>query len=116
MPQGRLSDQPAQSAVSVQMQYDWNSATEKIFGSALSRPDVYQRATTLVGQTVRVLRARGEGADALLDAWEHPHDLMKQVLADDTHLSCEGLDVSQVVAAACAMRYREVVEELAAII
>lgn len=114
MSQNLPVNQPEQPAITAELQRDWSQAAEKIFGSAVSQPDVYQRVTTLVGLMVADLRDRREGTEGLLTAWEQPNELMQRVLAGNSRLSSEGLDVSQVVAATCSMRYREVVDEQAA--
>jgi len=114
MSQNLPGNQPVQPAITAELQREWSQAAEKIFGSAMSRPDVYQRVTTLVGLMVADLRDRREGTEGLLAAWEQPNELMQRVLTGDSRLSGEGLDVSQVVAATCSMRYREVLDEQAA--
>lgn len=114
MTESHVSGNSGQSVIPQDVQRNWNHAAEQVFGSALSRPDIYQRATTVVGKVVAVLRARAAGTDELLYACEAPDELVGRVLAEQKGLSVEGLDVSQLVAAACAMRYREVVDESAA--
>lgn len=114
MTESRVSGNPAPAAISPELQRDWTRAAEQLFGSALSRPDLYQRATILVGQAAGVLRARRAGVEDLLGAYEAPGGLIGEVIAGDSSLSIDGLDPTQIVAAACAMRYREVVDETAA--
>lgn len=96
-------------------QRNWNRIAEGLFGSALSRPDIYQRVTTIIGLTATLLRDRHAGAEELLAVCDAPDNLIADVLAANPHVSLEGLDAAQLVAGACAMRYREVVEESAAL-
>lgn len=96
-------------------QRNWNRIAEGLFGSALSRPDIYQRVTIIIGLTATLLRDRHAGAEELLAVCDAPDELIADVAAANPQVSLEGLDAAQLVAGACAMRYREVVEETAAL-
>lgn len=101
--------------VPADLQQSWNRSAEQLFSSALSRPDIYQRVTTLIGKTAAMLRDRHAGAIELIAAAQSPDDLLSDVMAGDDRLSLDELDPFGLVGAACAMRYREVVEESAAL-
>ena len=106
-------DKDAASEVPASVRAEWAAAAERVFAPGLNNPGAYQQATRLIGQALQILRQGGAGFGPLLDAHEGPHVLMDRVLIADRSLSSGGFDPAQVVAAACAMRYREVVEEVA---
>lgn len=108
-------DQVEPGGIPLDLQREWNRVAEQLFGSAMSRPDIYQRVTTLIGITATALRERRAGAQELLAACAAPQALMDAVLAGHPGVSMDGLDAAGLVAASCAMRLREVVEEEAAL-
>lgn len=90
----------------------WAATSERAFATTLHQPDVYVRTTRLVSAITRELRRRGRGFAPLLEAWRGRDELVHDVAGSDGALSVEGLDTEAIAAAAFAMRYREVLEEI----
>jgi hypothetical protein len=76
----------------------------------MARPDVYQQAVSLIQQLVGRLRETCLDLPSLLAAHERGGDLVDE-LAEGADA---GIQPGLVAAAACAMRYRELVASLAA--
>lgn len=115
MSESRTPNPEAPAEIPADLVRSWNQTAEQLFGSALSRPDIYQRVTTLIGATATALRERHAGAEELLAACAAPDATLAAILVGDPRVSLDGLDPTKLVAAACAMRYREVVQENAAL-
>lgn len=115
MSESDISDPQQRAVVPADVLREWNRSAEQLFSSALSRTDIYERVTVLIGSTVQLLRARHAGATDLLAACAAPDALLAEVVGTDPALSIDGLDPAKLVAAASAMRYREVVDENAAL-
>jgi len=76
----------------------------------MARPDVYQQSVTLIQQLLGRLRGTCPDLPALLAAHERGGDLV----ADLAGAADTGIQPDLVAAAACAMRYRELMASLAA--
>jgi hypothetical protein len=76
----------------------------------MARPDVYQQSVTLIQQLLGRLRDTCPDLPALLAAHERGGDLV----ADLAGAADTGIQPDLVAAAACAMRYRELMASLAA--
>ena len=88
----------------------WDEAEARLFPTIMARPDVYQRAVGLIQQVVGRLRETCLDLPGLLAAHERGADLADEV----TGGADIGISPGLVAAAACAMRYRELVASLAA--
>ncbi|WP_326644188.1 hypothetical protein OG884_09500 [Streptosporangium sp. NBC_01755] len=91
----------------------WTAASERAFPASIHQPEIYLRTTRLVGAVAQELRGSGRGVDPLLEAWSERGDLVRRVADSDDLLTVDGLDVEVVAGVAFAMRYREVLEEVA---
>jgi hypothetical protein len=88
----------------------WDEAEARLFPTIMARPDVYQQSVTLIQQLLGRLRETCPDLPSLLAAHERGGDLVDE-LAEGADA---GLQPGLVAAAACAMRYRELVASLAA--
>jgi hypothetical protein len=79
----------------------WDQAEAKIFPLVMARPEVYERALRVIAELAARLRAICPDLPALLAAQEQGADLVTE--------PCPGVGPELIAAAACAMRYREVV-------
>ena len=91
----------------------WTAASERAFPASIHQPEIYLRTTRLVGAVAQELRGRGRGVESLLEAWSEHGDLVRRVADSGDLLTVDGLDVEAVAGIAFAMRYREVLEEVA---
>lgn len=85
----------------------WDEAEARLFPTIMAQPDVYQESVTLIQRLLGRLRETCPDLPALLAAHERGGDLVSD-------LSEAALRPDLVAAAACAMRYRELVASLAA--
>jgi hypothetical protein len=107
-------DQTASAQPSLEtLARQWRAAADQVFTAALHDPQVYIRATRLVGAVAAHLRALGRGAAPLIAAWGRHREIVLRVAADDDLLTTDGVDLTAVAAAAFAMRHREVAHEIA---
>jgi hypothetical protein len=88
----------------------WDEAEARLFPTIMARPDVYQQAVSLIQQLLGRLRETCPDLPSLLAAHERGGDLVDE-LAEGADA---GIQPGLVAAAACAMRYRELVASLAA--
>ena len=79
----------------------WDQAEAKVFPLVMARPDVYERALRMIADLAARLRGTCPDVPALLAAHEQGADLVTEPPA--------GIAPELVAAAACAMRYREIV-------
>ncbi len=89
----------------------WDEAEAKIFPLVMARPDLYQEAVTMIRRLLGHLRDTCPDLPTLLAAHERGGSLSAGELADGM---AAGVTPDLVAAAACAMRYRELVASLAA--
>src|SRR6516225_11959751 len=88
----------------------WDEAEARLFPTIKARPDVYQQSVTLIQRLLGRLRETCLDLPALLAAHERGGDLVADLAGEaDT-----GIQPDLVAAAACAMRYRELLALLAA--
>ena len=88
----------------------WDEAEARLFPTIMARPDVYQRSVTLIQRLLGRLRETCLDLPALLAAHERGAGLVDDLAGEaDT-----GIPHDLVAAAACAMRYRELMASLAA--
>ena len=88
----------------------WDEAEARLFPTIMARPDVYQQAVSLIQRLLGRLRETCLDLPSLLAAHERGGDLVDE-LAEGADA---GIQPGLVAAAACAMRYRELVALLAA--
>jgi hypothetical protein len=88
----------------------WDEAEARLFPTIMARPDVYQQSVGLIQQLLGRLRESCRDLSALLAAHERGGDLVSEL----TGAAGGGIQPDLVAAAACAMRYRELVASLAA--
>jgi hypothetical protein len=88
----------------------WDEAEARLFPTIMARPDVYQQAVRLIQKLLGRLRETCLDLPSLLAAHERGGDLVDE-LAEGADA---GIQPGLVAAAACAMRYRELVASLAA--
>ena len=84
----------------------WDQAEAKIFPLVMARPEVYERALGMIADLAARLRETCPDLRALLAAHERGTELVTE--------PCPGVGPELIAAAACAMRYREIVTESAA--
>jgi hypothetical protein len=89
----------------------WDEAEARLFPLVMAQPDLYQRSVTMIQRLLARLRETCLDLPALLAAHERGADL---VTADLPGGAGAGIRPDLVAAAACAMRYRELVASLAA--
>ena len=88
----------------------WDEAEARLFPTIMARPDVYQQAVSLIQQLLGRLRETCLDLPSLLAAHERGGDLVDELAQG----ADAGIQPGLVAAAACAMRYRELVASLAA--
>jgi len=88
----------------------WDEAEARLFPLVMAQPDVYQRSVGMIQRLLGLLRETCPDLPALLAAHERGGDLAAG-LVDPADA---GVRPDLVAAAACAMRYRELVAVLAA--
>src|SRR5215472_11573144 len=79
----------------------WDQAEAKIFPLVMARPEVYERALRMIADLAARLRETCPDLLALLTAHERGADLVTE--------PSPGVGPELIAAAACAMRYREIV-------
>jgi hypothetical protein len=79
----------------------WDQAEAKLFPLVMARPDAYERALRMIADLAARLRDTCPDVPALLAAHERGADLVTEPSG--------GIGPELVAAAACAMRYREIV-------
>jgi len=79
----------------------WDQAEAKLFPLVMARPDVYERALRMIADLAARLRDTCPDVPALLAAHERGADLVTEPSPE--------IGPELVAAAACAMRYREIV-------
>jgi hypothetical protein len=84
----------------------WDEAEARLFPTIMARPDLYQESVSQIQRLLGRLRDTSPDLPALLAAHERGGDLVTE--------AAPGIQPDLVAAAACAMRYRELVASLAA--
>jgi hypothetical protein len=102
--------QPAGPEVPRAVLRSWDEAEARLFPTIMARPDVYQQAVSLIQRLLGRLRETCLDLPGLLAAHERGGDLVDE-LGEGADA---GIQPGLVAAAACAMRYRELVASLAA--
>ena len=109
-PGARPGGRPGAQEVPRAVLRSWDQAEARLFPTIMARPDVYQQSVTLIQRLLGRLRETCLDLPALVAAHERGGDLVTDLAGEaDT-----GIQPDLVAAAACAMRYRELVASLAA--
>lgn len=94
----------------------WDEAEARLFPLVMAQPELYQQALAAVQRLLERLRETCQDLPALLAAHERGDDLVTD-LADEPVAGAAGVPGARpglIAAAACAMRYREIVALMAA--
>jgi hypothetical protein len=97
---------PAQAQVPTAVLRSWDQAEARIFPLVMARPEAYEQALQMIAGLAARLRETCPDLPALLAAHERGADLVTE--------PSPGVGPELVAAAACAMRYREIVTVTAA--
>jgi hypothetical protein len=89
----------------------WDQAEARLFPLIMARPEVYQRAVSMISQLAARLRETCPDLPALIAAHGRGGDLATSELPG---LEAAGIQPDLLAAAACATRYRELAASLAA--
>src|SRR5215475_8381767 len=92
---------PAAQQVPIAVLRSWDQAEAKIFPLVMARPEVYERALNMIADLAARLRETCPDLRTLLAAHEQGADLVTE--------PSPGIGPGLIAAAACAMRYRELV-------
>jgi hypothetical protein len=91
----------------------WDEAEARLFPLVMAQPELYEQALGVVRELIGRLRETCPDLPALLAAHERGADLIAD-LGDDAAAGVPGIRPGLIAAAACAMRYREIVALMAA--
>jgi hypothetical protein len=91
----------------------WDEAEARLFPLVMAQPELYEQALGVVRQLIARLRETCPDLPALLAAHERGGDLIAD-LDDEAAAGVAGIRPALIAAAACAMRYREIVALMAA--
>ena len=97
---------PSASQVPPAVLRSWDEAEARIFPLVMARPEAYERALRMIADLAARLRETCPDLPALLAAHHRGADLVTE--------PCPDVGPDLIAAAACAMRYREIVTEAAA--
>jgi hypothetical protein len=94
----------------------WDEAEARLFPTVMARPDLYQQSVIIIQRLLGRLRETCPDLPSLLAAHEQGGDLAAEELAEAGRAAGAdtGVRADLVAAAACAMRYRELMASLAA--
>jgi hypothetical protein len=93
----------------------WDEAEARLFPLVMARPDEYERSLRLIQAVQARLRHEAQDIPALLAQAGRGADLVTEVAGPgDLGVAAAGSRLELIAAAACAMRYRELVAGLAA--
>jgi hypothetical protein len=111
-------------AVPAEVLRAWDAAEARLFPLVMARPDEYERSLALIGVLLGWLRSRCEDVPALLAQSERGAAIVTDAAGElsgdqgeprlDQGRLSTGVRGDLIAAAACAMRYRELVAENAA--
>jgi hypothetical protein len=110
---GTGGPQPGEPGVPPSVLRSWDEAEARLFPLVMAQPELYERALGVVRQLIARLRETCPDLSALLAAHERGGDLIAD-LDDAAAAAVPGTRPGLIAAAACAMRYREIVARMAA--
>jgi hypothetical protein len=111
-PGGPPEEDPEDDAVPPSVLRSWDEAEARLFPLVMAQPELYERALTVVRQLIEWLRQTCPDLPALLAAHERGGALIADL--DSAAAGVPGIRPGLIPAAACAMRYREIVALMAA--
>src|SRR5438132_6810174 len=88
----------------------WDEAEARLFPLVMAQPDLYKQALGVIQRLLERLRETCRDLPALLAAHERGGDLVADLVSEPV----AGVRPGLIAAAACAMRYRELVALMAA--
>ncbi len=98
--------QPGARSVPAEVLRSWDQAEARLFPLVMARPDLYERSVRLIGVLAARLRETCPDVPALLAEHDRGATLAEEAGPDASVL---GVRPELIAAAACAMRYRELV-------
>ncbi len=110
---GPRGPQPERPGVPPSVLRSWDEAEARLFPLVMAQPELYEQALDVVRQLIERLRDSCPDLPALLAAHERGGDLIAD-LPGVAAPGAPGASPGLIAAAACAMRYRELVALMAA--
>jgi hypothetical protein len=111
---GAPSPRPGGREIPQAVLRSWDEAEARLFPMVMSRPDLYQQSVSMIQRLLGLLRETCPDLPSLLAAHERGGELAADLAPDLAEDTDAGIRPDLVAAAACAMRYRELVASLAA--
>ena len=111
---GAPSPPPGEREIPRAVLRSWDEAEARLFPTVMARPDLYQRSVSVIQRLLALLRETCPDLPSLLAAHQRGGDLAADLSPDLAEQTGTGIRPDLVAAAACAMRYRELVASLAA--
>ena len=111
---GSPSPRPGAAEIPRAVLRSWDEAEARLFPTVMARPDLYQQSVSMIQRLLALLRETCPDLASLLAAHERGGDLAADLSPDLAEQADAGIRPDLVAAAACAMRYRELVASLAA--
>jgi hypothetical protein len=105
--------QASQANVPPPVLRSWDEAEARLFPLVMAQPDVYEQALGVIQRLLERLRETCPDLPALLAAHERGGDLAADLVSEPV-AGVSGVRPGLIAAAACAMRYRELVALMAA--
>jgi hypothetical protein len=105
--------QPEDPGVPPSVLRSWDEAEARLFPLVMAQPELYEQALGVVRELIARLRETCPDLPALLAAHERGGDLVAD-LDGEAAAGVPGIRPGLIAAAACAMRYREIVAQMAA--
>lgn len=102
--------QPSEGGVPASVLRSWDEAEARLFPLVMAQPELYMQALGVIQRLLERLRETCRDLAALLAAHERGGDLVADLVSE----SVAGVASGLLAAAACAMRYRELVALMAA--
>ncbi len=112
-PGGPLGPRPGRPGVPPSVLRSWDEAEARLFPLVMAQPELYEQVLGVIQRLLERLRETCPDLAALLAAHERGGDLVAD-LADEPAIGVTGVSPGLIAAAACAMRYRELVALMAA--
>ena len=107
------SEPPSEPTVPPSVLRSWDEAEARLFPLVMAQPQLYEQALGVVRQLIERLGETCQDLPALLAAHERGADLVAD-LPGPAAAGVPGVRPGLIAAAACAMRYREIVALMAA--
>jgi hypothetical protein len=105
--------QPEEPGVPTSVLRSWDEAEARLFPLVMAQPELYEQALGMVRELIARLRETCPDLPALLAAHERGGDLVAD-LDREAAAGVPAIRPGLIAAAACAMRYREIVAQMAA--